>query len=265
LDQAAYTVISNKKLLSFNGSKHYLMRIKAPPIAAESKPGQFIMVKCGEDFTLRRPLSVHNTNKTGEIQLLFSVSSSGKGSGTEWLSKVKSGTQIDLLGPLGNGFSISPEAKKLLLIAGGIGIAPLRFLAEKALKLGKKVTIILGAKTGKGLYPPKLLPSDVEIILATEDGSIGRKAKVTDLMDGKIQKADQVFVCGPQAMYLEMAIQYIMLLENKPVQASLEVRMGCGVGACYTCSIKTKQGMMRVCKEGPVFNIKDIIWQEVKL
>lgn len=280
--QVKAKVLSNRQILSYSGAKYFLMRIKAPDIARESRPGQFLMVKCGEKVVLRRPLSIHDVTRSGEVHLLFTIPDSNstekppevgremeiksiKGQGTLWLSKLEEGVELDLLGPLGNGFQIEPSTQNILIVAGGIGIAPLKFLAKKALALKKSVTILLGARTRSGIYPENLLPREVKLVLATEDGSLGRKARVTDLLHEHLVWADQVFACGPQAMYVEMVKQCTDREVKKPVQFSLEVRMGCGVGACYACSIKTKQGMLRVCREGPVFNISDIIWQEVKI
>ncbi|MDD5493428.1 MAG: hypothetical protein PHG36_01955 [Dehalococcoidia bacterium] len=185
-----------------------------------------------------------------------------------WLSGIEEGSYLDIIGPLGNGFSILPSARKLLLVAGGIGIAPLVFLAEYATSLKKSVIMLIGAKTSAGLYPEQLLPSGIRAFFAVESGrktDSCRKGRVTDLINEYIHSTDQVFACGPQPMYRAMNRQTLLSRDKIPVQISLEVRMGCGFGACYGCSIKTKNGMKRVCKEGPVFDIEDIIWQEVKI
>ncbi len=274
-------VLSNDKLLSYPGATYYLMRIQAPEIAPECKPGQFLMLKCGKDTLLRRPISVHSVIESTYLELLYALPDkidntdypvrsgheteirTAKGMGTRWLSGLKKGTGLDLIGPSGNGFTIDSNANKLLLIAGGIGIAPLRFLAESALSQGKEVTLLLGARTESGIIPDNLLPSGINAVLSTEDGSIGKKGKIIEIVPEFIDRADQVFACGPKAMYQALDEQIGPLGKN--VQVSLEVRMGCGTGVCYSCSIRTKQGMKRVCKEGPVFNIKDIIWQEVRI
>jgi dihydroorotate dehydrogenase electron transfer subunit len=275
------TVLSNDRLLSCPGATYYLMRIQAPEIAPICKPGQFLMLKCGKDALLRRPISVNSVIDSTYLELLYALPygtdnrncpirsgsetdmRTAKGLGTLWLSGLKKGSSLDLVGPSGNGFTIDPAANKLLLIAGGIGIAPLRFLAEFALLQGKDVTLLLGARTKSGIIPDNLLPAGAKVVLATEDGSLGEKDTIINIVPEYIDWADQLFACGPKAMYQALDKQMKTYPRERNVQVSLEVRMGCGTGICYSCSIKTQQGMKRVCKEGPVYNIRDIIWQEV--
>ncbi len=236
----------------------YLIWLDCPDIISQACPGQFVMVRCGEgvEYQLRRPLSIHRLD--GErLALLFNV----VGRGTRWLSQCPAGEKIDLLGALGNGFIIHPDSKKLLLVAGGIGIAPLVFLAGESIRRGKEVTLLLGAATAGQLYPSKLLPAGVKLITATEDGSGGQKGMITDLLPGFINGADQVFACGPLPMYKTMA--RIAELRDKPVQISLEVRMGCGLGICYGCTVKTGNGLRQVCKDGPIFNLDEVLWEEL--
>ena len=223
------------------------------------------MLKCGDDTLLRRPISLHNVH-ADEIELLFSAcetDATAGGAGTRWLSGLTTGDNLDVIGPLGNGFSIEPSTNKILLVAGGIGVAPLKFLAESAVAMGKSVTALMGARTAAGLYPPGRWTQPVKLIQVTEDGSAGVKGMVTEIVSDYITRTDQVFACGPKAMYETLGKVLKKHNLRLPTQVSLEVRMGCGTGVCYSCSVKTKQGMKRVCKEGPVFNISDIIWQEV--
>jgi dihydroorotate dehydrogenase electron transfer subunit len=240
---------------------HHLIRIKAPDIAAGAQPGQFITINCGQDHILRRPLSIHRVDKTNQISILFAV----VGAGTHWLSQRRKGEKLDLLGPLGNGFSVQPASKKLLLTAGGIGIAPLVFLAQKELGNGKLVKLLLGARTKEVLYPKELLPEGIETLLTTEDGSDGEKGKVTDILPKYVDWADQVYACGPLAMYQSIAKQSKQWRIKSPIQVSLEVRIGCGIGACFGCSIKTKKGMKQVCRDGPVFNLDEVLLEEVRI
>jgi dihydroorotate dehydrogenase electron transfer subunit len=253
-----------------------LMCIEAPDIAATAQPGQFITVRCG-DFTLRRPFSVHQISSR-EIALLFKVA----GKGTLWLSQRQTGERIDILGPLGEGFSIPPtksgQSKHLLLVAGGIGIAPLVFLMHHT-SSQHQITLIHGASTAAQLYPfssagkkrSKLshLPNGVQFIPVTEDGSMGQKGRATDILPDSLDWADQVYACGPVDMYKAMAEMSLRAkrsnLKLKKCQVSLEVRMGCGFGACYSCTINTKNGLKQVCRDGPVFELDDIIWQEVRI
>ncbi len=232
----------------------YLLWLEAPQIAASAQPGQFVMVYCGEDTLLRRPLSIHQVDKN-KIALLFSVA----GKGTSWLSQREAGEKIDLFGPLGRGFSIMPASKSLLLGAGGIGIAPLGFLAQEAVKQKHPVKLLLGAATASQLYPAHLLPPEIELITATEDGTAGEKGMLTDILPDHADGADQLFACGPMPMYQVMATQNY----KKSVQVSLEMRMGCGLGVCYSCTVKTGNGLKQVCKDGPVFDLEDILWGEL--
>lgn len=241
----------------------YLLWVASPEIANQARPGQFVMVRCSEGYDplLRRPLSIHRValgeREQGALALLFAV----VGRGTRWLARRKEGDMIDLLGPLGRGFEIGPESRNLLLVAGGIGIAPLVALAQKAIANGSEVTLLLGAPTQAQLYPADLLPPQVRLVVATEDGSAGTKGLVTDLLARLAAEADQVFACGPISMYRAMASQGWQILQGKSVQVSLEVRMGCGFGFCYGCAVETWSGLKLVCKDGPIFELGDIIWK----
>ena len=245
----------------------HLVWIEAPTIAGSAFPGQFITVRCG-DFTLRRPFSIHQVS-SGEIAILFKV----KSGGTLWLSQRQKHDRIDILGPLGKGFSIEPSAKNLLLVAGGIGISPLAFLMEYA-SPQHQMTLINGAITAAQLYveryqPPAMNYQNVQIIPVTEDGSTGKKGMATDVMLDFLDRADQVYACGPVEMYKTMSEISQRAgqsnLKLRKCQVSLEVRMGCGFGVCYGCTINTRKGLKQVCSDGPVFDLDDIIWQEVRI
>ncbi len=254
MKQAEATVISNDEIMP----GVYLIRLDCLPIAPPARPGQFVMVRCGEgaEYQLRRPLSIHQLDGN-KLALLFNV----VGRGTQWLSQCQASDKINLLGALGNGYTIHPDSKKLLLVAGGIGIAPLVFMANEAISKGKEVTLLLGAPAAGQLYPIRLLPAGVRLVTATEDGSTGEKGLITDILPGFTGGADQVFACGPVDMYRTMA--RMPELKDKPAQISLEMRMGCGLGVCYGCTVKTKKGLKQVCKDGPIFELEDVIWEEL--
>jgi len=263
------------------------MWIEAPAIAVVAQPGQFITVRCG-DFTLRRPFSIHQVSSR-EIALLFKIA----GNGTLWLSQRQKGDRIDILGPLGKGFSIastkSGQSKNLLLVAGGIGIAPLVLFMQHG-SSQHQITLIHGTSTAAQLYPFSSaakkrsnlshLPNGVQFIPVTEDGSMGQKGRATDILPDFLDWADQVYACGPVDMYKAMALtlnpsplkgegkgegEKRSNLKLTKCQVSLEVRMGCGFGACYGCTINTKKGLKHICCDGPVFELDDIIWQEVRI
>ena len=290
MKQTLCTITSNVEVMP----DIHLMWIEAPNIACSVLPGQFITMRCG-DFTLRRPLSVHQVSSR-EIALLFKVA----GEGTLWLSQRQKGDKVDILGPLGEGFSIPPtrsgQSKHLLLVAGGIGIAPLVLLMQYA-SSQHQITLIHGASTAAQLYPSAMLktglssaskkrsklshlPKGVQFIPVTEDGSMGKKGMATDILPDFLDWADQVYACGPVDMYKAMALtlnpsplkgegkgegEKRSNLKLRKCQVSLEVRMGCGFGACYGCTINTKKGLKQVCRDGPVFELDDIIWQEVRI
>jgi dihydroorotate dehydrogenase electron transfer subunit len=252
------TVISNSEITPGNR----LMWLRSPVIARQAQAGQFVMVACGEAATLRRPISVHTVD--GEkLALLYMV----VGKGTEWLTQRTAGAAVDILGPLGNGFKVARQPNgtlSFLMIAGGIGIAPLRFLVEKVRPSCRQIIVLQGAATKSKLYPKELLPPGVSLTAATEDGSGGYKGLITALIPTFATTADEVFICGPMPMLKYIAEnQKALKLTDKPVSVSLEMRMACGVGVCYGCTIRTKNGLKQVCKDGPVFNLNDVIWDEM--
>ena len=226
-------------------------------IAVEARPGQFVMVNCGNN-TLPRPFSINRVTNNSEITLFYSVLENG--TGTEWLSQRKPGDIVKILGPLGNKFDVYSTSHNILIVAGGMGIAPLIFLAEEAVRKGISVTLMYGTRT-KDRYPVERVLPTVNVLNATEDGSMGHHGLITDLIPEYADKVDQVFVCGPAAMYKYLYHQGI--IKNKMVQVSLEVKMACGRGICYGCTIQTANGKKRVCEDGPVFNFGDIDWSTI--
>jgi dihydroorotate dehydrogenase electron transfer subunit len=235
-----------------------LVWLDCPGIAAAAKPGQFVMVRC-DDLPLPRPFSVHRV-KENSLALYFAILERGKG--TNWLADRQPGDKLELFGPLGNGFTVRPDTRKLLLVAGGIGVAPLVFLAEDAVAKGLSVTLLMGAHTATQLYHAGL-PDGIVGFVATDDGSDGEHGLVTSLVPRFASQSDQVFACGPTAMYKAMA--QMKELKGKPVQVSLETVMGCGRGVCYSCTIKTRRGLKQVCQDGPIFDLDDVLWGEMGL
>ncbi|MDY6912273.1 MAG: dihydroorotate dehydrogenase electron transfer subunit [Chloroflexota bacterium] len=230
-----------------------LIWIEAPQIASVAIPGQFVTVHCGEDVLLRRPFSIHRIDE-GKLAILFAV----VGQGTEWLSGRVEGESLSILGPLGNGFRIDQDSRNLLLVAGGIGIAPLVFLAEKAVAEGFFVRLMHGTATASQYSP--VMMEGVEYIRITEDGSTGEKGLVTDFLPAFALSADQVFACGPVPMYRALSALEAQL-RGKSVQILMEQVMGCGVGACMGCTVATGQGMKMVCRDGPAFDLREIEWE----
>ena len=251
----------------------FLVKLLAPSVTQEALPGQFIHIKCSTDHypLLRRPLSIHRIDKEkGEIYILFQV----VGEGTKLLAQRKVGDNLDILGPMGNGFNIYPESKKIMIIGGGIGVAPLLALCEESIRQGKEVQVLIGALKKElviGEESFKILGAKVDV--ATDDGSYQYKGLVTDLLERIIKEgwlADQVFACGPKPMLKK--ISEIALQANINCQVSLEERMACGIGACLGCVCKIKikdkkedkikYEFKRICVDGPVFEGSEVVWDD---
>jgi dihydroorotate dehydrogenase electron transfer subunit len=192
----------------------------------------------------------------GERQ--FAILYDVRGRGTDWLSGRQAGDQLTVFGPLGKGFAVDARVQNLLLVAGGLGVAALAALIDEAIGRGNTVTLLQGARTEEKLYPPKLLPAAVEVISATDDGSAGHRGPVTDLLADHLSWADQVFACGPNAMFRSMSEVLREARSRKPVQVLLEERMGCGTGVCYGCAVFARRGVRLVCKDGPCFELRDV-------
>jgi len=244
----------------------YLAWLSCPPVATGASPGRFLMIRCGEtmpagrqsyDPLLPRPMSFHRFRSIAaehQFAILYDV----RGRGTSWLSKRKAGDELSIFGPLGRGYAINPRAENLLLVAGGLGVAAVIALADEAIAAGKSVTLLQGAHSSHKLYPPELLPPEVEAISATDDGSTGQHGYVTDLIPQHLTWADQIFACGPTPMFSGMARLMREVESRKPVQALLEERMGCGTGICYGCAVFTRRGVRLVCKDGPRFELRQV-------
>jgi len=227
--------------------------IKSKTIARNAKPGQFIQIRVNESFDpfLRRPLSFASV-KNDAFRVVFKV----RGKGTKILSRYEVGEDLDVIGPLGNPIDLR-EIEQVILIGGGVGIAPLYFLAQK-IRQQHHLKILLGAKTRNEL----IMLEDFQkisnnVAVATEDGSIGKKGRITDLLDNREFKNQnsKIFACGPTPMLHALKKK----LPTLTVYGFLEERMGCGTGICFSCAIKRKaRGYLRVCQEGPVVNLSEI-------
>jgi dihydroorotate dehydrogenase electron transfer subunit len=239
--------------------RNWIVWFNAPEATQGATVGQFVMVHCGEglDPLLPRAFSIHRLRQGGsgpEWALLFTV----VGTGTAWLSQRQPGDAIRLFGPLGRGYSVKPSARNLLLIAGGIGVAPLVWLADERVSRGDSVTVLIGARSADQLYPAALLPPEVEVVTCTDDGSAGRKALVSELVPEFLLWADQAFACGPTPMLRALKGEVLRAVWRKPVLALLEERMACGTGICYSCAVETRHGMKLICKDGPCFDLREV-------
>ncbi len=255
--QGKFRVTANQELMP----EVRLLEVTAPEIARSAVPGQFAMLSCcnGNERLLRRPISIHHVQED-TVSFLFAV----LGAGTEWLAGLKNGDMIDLLGPVGKGFTLDQGKGNILLVAGGMGIAPLCFLADRAVSKGRQVILLAGARTSTLFYPARLIPREVQVVTATEDGTAGIKGMVTSLLPEFVQQSERIYICGPLAMYQAVRKGYAGILQHLPVEVSLEVRMGCGMGFCYACTVKTTRGLKQVCKDGPVFSMDEVEWEDLK-
>lgn len=247
-----------------------VLRIIAPGIAGQARAGQFVHVRPGFSFEplLRRPYSFNRIDRAaGEIELIVKA----LGAGGEWIASRREGDPLDLLGPLGSSFVIHRSTRNLLLVAGGTGIAPMRVLAEQ--ESGRRnVTLLMGGRSVAHLWPSDGLPPTVEYVTTTEDGSFGIKGRVTDAIRPLLEWADQACACGPWPMLAALGRLReeaerasatfpgrAALLET---QVAVEQHMGCAMGVCRACVIVTAQGNARVCREGPVFGLGDVAFDQ---
>ncbi len=261
--QVKARVLSNEKV----GEAHYRMKLEVSQIAKDARPGQFVHIRCSSDHDplLRRPFSIHKCAQ-GRIDILYQV----VGGGTRILSKKRRGDQLDLLGPLGKGFEVEPAFSKIFIVSGGIGVAPLYMVAQEITRLGqgKEVTALLGAKNKELILGKDDWESlGLRVMIATEDGSEGYQGLVSALFERLILSQTSlslaVYSCGPVPMLRKIA--ELSSHGGFFCQVSLEQRMGCGLGACLGCVIRGTSGYLRVCKEGPVFDAQEILWDDPDL
>jgi dihydroorotate dehydrogenase electron transfer subunit len=231
-----------------------------------STPGQFVMVRVrdGVEPLLRRPLGIHRVSEDGtKFELLFRE----VGTGTAILAKVRAGDELDVLAPLGKGFHLGDEVKTPLLVGGGIGVAPLLYLAETLMASGKRPTLILGGRSDRDI----LCHGDFECLavpclFATEDGTLGETGFVTKVLGDELEKMDKsaragvlVQACGPTPMLT--AVANMCASYKVGCEVSLESHMACGVGACRGCIVKSDgDENLCVCKDGPVFDATELYW-----
>jgi dihydroorotate dehydrogenase electron transfer subunit len=234
-----------------------LMRLRADQTLPEIAPGQFVQVRVeGSPSTyLRRPISIHDVDfKQNEITLLIQL----VGEGTRHLAAAKKDDIVNMVLPLGNGFSVPEIGERCLLVGGGIGIAPLYYFAKVLVEKGIRPTLLLGGKSASDLLRLADYQQFGKTFVTTEDGSMGEKGFVTQHSLWQQQSFDKIYVCGPKPMMKAVA----KLATEKDVwcEVSLENLMACGLGACLCCVEDTVDGHVCVCKEGPVFNTRRLKW-----
>ncbi len=251
-------VIENQEV----ASGFFRLTLAADSFPETVAPGQFVMVRTAEgvDPLLRRAFAVHDVLDR-RIKILYKV----VGRGTEWLSKRKKSDGIDLIGPLGRGFVIPKTVKTAWLVAGGIGIAPFKLMIRVLRSKNIDTTLFFGARTAEELAGLRDLGEQgLSLVLSTEDGSLGEQGMIVDvfreyIQNAQIDKTCRVYACGPHPMLSETA----RLCRETGVagEVSMESEMGCGLGTCMGCVIRTPDGYQRVCREGPVFPADRILWE----
>ena len=213
-----------------------------------TRPGQFVNI-CLEGLFLRRPISVCDW-EADRLTLIYKT----VGRGTEQMSRLAPGTELDLLTGLGNGYDLDPAGDHPVLLGGGVGVPPLYGLARRLRERGTAVTAVLGFNTREEVFAEEAFRAlSCRVLVATADGSYGEKGFVTDVLP---EEYSYVYACGPEPM-----LRAVHRAVKTSGQFSLEERMGCGFGACMGCSREMRSGMKRVCADGPVFDKEDVIWQ----
>ena len=256
-------ILANRKI----ARDHFVMDVRSEWLGKSSVPGQFVAVSVrdgGTDPLVRIPLGVHKIRNNG-ISLLYKV----VGAGTELLSRKKKGDNADILGPLGNGFDVSPSkrGRTAVLVAGGHGAAPLYALTERLMKKGANVEFFTGACKAEHIVCEKELKRlGAQVHISTDDGSRGKKCFVTDLLEDFLKRATSnerratIYACGPRPMLA--AVSRLAGQYDVAAQVSVDAYMVCGIGACLGCAIRTDKGYKMVCKDGPVFDAGRIVWDE---
>ena len=252
--KSLYTIAEN----SLIATKTYKM-VLVPPLSFRAEPegrsreiclGEFVHIDV-PGFYLRRPLSICD-NDNGKLTVVYKV----VGEGTKVLSEKAVGAVLEVLTGLGRGFDADACKEGALLVGGGLGVPPLYLLAKELKARGKKVTAVLGFnKADEIILADEFKGVCDEVMISTADGSVGVKGFVTDALKALQPSYDYFYTCGPMVM-----MKAVCATLEGPGEASLEERMGCGAGFCYGCSIVTKNGPRRVCKDGPVFKKEELLW-----
>lgn len=241
-------ILSNEEV----AEKIFRLTVDAPELAEISRPGQFVQVKVADEFTLRRPLGIAST-ANGHLKIFYRA----VGRGTEILSKKRSGDTLNVLGALGNGYT--PREGKILLVGGGMGLAPLLCAAEKF----DSDVLIGGRNKGEVIFwQEEFRPNVGKVFITTDDGSYSKKGFVTSFLPEILaaENYSAIYTCGPEIMMRGVA--KFALEKNLPCEVSFERRMACGLGACLSCSIDTLDGRRKVCKDGPVFDARKVFGNE---
>ena len=248
------TVTANIRL----HANYVLLKMTHTSALPDMLPGQFAEIRVDNSSTtfLRRPISINNVDREkNEVWFLVQL----VGDGTKKLASTAIGDVVNVVLPLGNGFSMPDKQRKTLLIGGGVGTTPLLYFGKKLKEAGIQPTFLLGARSAQDLLQLDEFKRLGEVYYTTEDGSLGEKGYVTQHSILSQQQFDSIHTCGPKPMM--MAVARYAKANSIECEVSLENTMACGVGACLCCVENTDEGHLCVCKDGPVFNIKKLLWQ----
>ena len=244
MKQCLFEIVSNRRL-----APNVFEMVLRGDCSAVAAPGQFVNLRL-DGFYLRRPISVCNVDGDA-LTLIYKV----VGRGTEAMSRMQPGEQLDALVGLGNGYSLDECGDRPMLIGGGAGVPPMYLLARRLLARGADVTVVLGFNAREEIfYEEEFRALGAKVVVATADGSYGVRGFVTDAMK-QLPAPSAVCACGPEPM-----LKAVYNAADVPGQFSFESRMGCGFGACMGCTCKTKYGAKRICKDGPVLRREEIVW-----
>ena len=244
MKQCLFEIVSNRRL-----APNVFEMVLCGDCSAVAAPGQFVNLRL-DGFYLRRPISVCNVDGDA-LTLIYKV----VGRGTEAMSRMQPGEQLDALVGLGNGYSLDECGDRPMLIGGGAGVPPMYLLARRLLARGADVTVVLGFNAREEIfYEEEFRALGAKVVVATADGSYGVRGFVTDAMK-QLPAPSAVCACGPEPM-----LKAVYNAADVPGQFSFESRMGCGFGACMGCTCKTKYGAKRICKDGPVLRREEIVW-----
>lgn len=251
------TVVSNEEV----GPRLFVMTIRSPRLAQNILPGQFVHTRLPgmDDHILRRPFSVYTVDHDEQaISILYQV----VGYGSQHMTKLEAGVQVENIGPLGQGWKIPEADQRVLIVGGGVGAAPVYLLCKEGIEKGACVDVILGARNKDA----QVCRTEFEklrlhsLTLATDDGSLGYAGFCTEPCAELLAENhyDFLAVCGPEPLMKAVAQQAQQV--QVPCQVSLERRMACGVGACLSCVVETIYGKQRACVDGPVFWQEEVVW-----
>lgn len=239
---------SNWRIISNQPIAHLTYRMELEGNAANMLPGQFVEIALPDCF-LRRPISICDISDN-RLTLIYKV----VGRGTSLMAQLQPGSELDILTCLGNGYDLTKSGDRVLLIGGGVGVPPLVYAAKMLRQAGKSVRVVMGFNSANEVFAEQELTAlGCQVDVCTMDGSYGTQGLVTDLLN---TTEPFYYACGPLPM-----LKAIVRTIGTNGQISMEERMGCGVGICVGCTIETKRGIKRVCKEGPVFDAEEIIWK----